>query len=55
MQFKQCVVCRLELPITILSPIQVRHQGKIIVVPICNRCKELKESEAKRRPNEEVN
>ena len=45
MQFKQCCVCGLQLPITIMQPIQVKHQGKIIVVGICNRCKEKKERE----------
>jgi hypothetical protein len=29
-----------------MQPIQIRHQGKPIVVGICNRCKELKQAEA---------
>lgn len=52
MQFKQCVCCGLSLPISVMQPIQVRHQGKLMVVGICNHCKELKETEAQRRPNE---
>jgi hypothetical protein len=32
-----------------MQPIQVRHQGKIITIGICNRCKELKETEAKEK------
>ena len=47
MNFKQCCVCGLVLPISVIQPIQVRHEGKIIVVPLCNRCKELKEKQAK--------
>jgi len=49
MQFKQCAVCGLNLPINVMQPIQVRHQGKLIIVGICNRCKELKEKEARRQ------
>ena len=49
MEFKQCCVCRLSLPISIMQPIQVRHQGKIITVGICNRCKEKKENETKEK------
>jgi len=52
MQFRQCCVCGLNLPISVMRLIQIRHQGKLIVVGICDRCKELKETEAKRRPNE---
>jgi hypothetical protein len=52
MQFKKCVSCGLELPLSVLTPVQIRHQGKVIIVPLCNRCKELKEIEAKRRQNE---
>jgi hypothetical protein len=48
MQFKQCCICNLNLPISIMQPIQVKNNGKIIVVGICNRCKEIKEAEAKR-------
>jgi hypothetical protein len=51
MNFKRCVSCGLELPLNILQPIQVRHQGKIITVPICDRCKTKKELEAKGREN----
>lgn len=53
-QFKRCCVCGLELPMSVLTPIQIRHEGRIITVPICLRCKELKEAEAKRRPNEGI-
>ena len=48
MTYKQCVVCGLTLPITVLTPVQVRHQGKIITVPVCERCKKIKEEEAKK-------
>jgi len=44
--FKRCCVCNLELPISIMQPIRVRHQGRIIIVGICNRCKQIKEMEA---------
>jgi hypothetical protein len=47
--FKQCAVCGLTLPISIMRPIQVRHNGKLIVVGICDRCREIKEKEAKGR------
>lgn len=46
MQYKKCVSCGLELPLSILTPIQVKHNGQIIVVPICNRCKEIKQRQA---------
>jgi hypothetical protein len=49
MTYKQCVVCGLNLPISVLIPIQVRHQGKMIVVPVCERCKLRKEQEAKEK------
>jgi hypothetical protein len=52
MQFKRCVCCGLELPLSVLTPIQVRTQGKIITVPICDTCKKIKEEETKRRNNE---
>jgi len=45
--FKQCCVCGLVLPTSVMQSIQVRHQGKIITIPICNTCKERKEKEAK--------
>jgi len=49
MQFKQCVVCGLSLPISVMRPIQVKHEGKIITVGICDRCREIKELEAKEK------
>ena len=49
MQYKQCAICGLNLPISVMQPIQVRHQGKIITVGICNRCREIKENEAKEK------
>lgn len=49
MTFKQCYVCNLSLPLSVMQPIQIRRNGKIITVGICNRCKELKEQEAKQR------
>lgn len=52
MQFKQCACCGLSLPITIMRPIQVKHQGRLIVVGICDNCRIKKEAEAKRRQNE---
>jgi hypothetical protein len=30
-----------------MQPIQVRHQGRIITVGICDNCKKKKEQEAK--------
>ena len=47
MQYKKCVICGLELPITVLVPVQVRHQGQIRVVPVCEVCKKRKEAEVK--------
>lgn len=52
MQFKQCCICGLSLPIGILVPIQIRHQGKIVIVPICERCKKIKEDKSKVLKNE---
>jgi hypothetical protein len=52
MQFKTCCVCGFSLPINIMTPIKVKHNGKIITVGICELCKAIKEAEAKRRPNE---
>jgi len=49
MQFKRCVVCGLNLPLNIMQPIQVKHQGKLIVVGICDNCRERKEKEAKEK------
>jgi len=51
MNFKRCISCGLELPLSVLEPIQIKHQGKILTVPICNICKTNKESEAKGRKN----
>ena len=52
--FKKCVSCGLELPLSVIQPIQIKHQGKIIIVPICNFCKTNKETEAKRRQDEQI-
>ena len=52
MQFKQCCVCGLNLPISVMQPIQVRHLGKLMIVGICDTCKKKKQEEAQRRPNE---
>jgi hypothetical protein len=46
--YKQCAVCNLNLPINIMRPIQVRYQGKIVTIGICDRCRERKEAEAKK-------
>ena len=54
MTFKQCCVCGLSLPISVMQPIQIRHNGKIITVGICNRCKEIKEQEAKQGRNNDT-
>jgi hypothetical protein len=51
-EFKRCAVCGLNLPLSVMRPIQIRHQGKLMVVGICDRCREIKEAEAKRRQNE---
>ena len=53
--YKQCAVCGLVLPITVMQPINVKHQGKIITVGICNSCKKRKEEESKRRMTDETN
>jgi len=45
--FKKCVVCGLLIPINLMQAIQVKHQGRIITVGICNPCKQRKESESK--------
>ena len=50
--FKQCAVCGLNLPMSMMSPIKAKHNGKLILVGICNRCKERKIAEAKRRTDE---
>jgi len=47
--FKRCCVCGLSLPISVMRPINVRHNGKIIMVGICDVCREKKESEAKEK------
>lgn len=47
MDYAQCPICNLSLPITILVPIKVKHQGRIITVLICENCKHKKEAEAK--------
>ena len=46
MQFKQCIICNLNLPISIMQPIQVNNNGRIIVVSICDNCKERKKQES---------
>lgn len=51
MNFGQCCVCGLNLPVSYLSPIIVNHQGRNIRVLICEKCKKQKEEEAKRRQN----
>jgi len=33
-----------------MQPIQVRQNGKIVIVGICNRCKKIKEDEAIIKP-----
>ena len=48
MTYKQCVSCGLSLPINIMSPIQIKHKGKLITVGICDNCKAKKIAEAKK-------
>jgi len=48
MTFKVCPICKLSLPLNILVPIIVHHQRKNIRVFICERCKKIKEQEAKK-------
>ena len=55
MQFKRCCVCGLELPISVMRPIQVRYQGRIITVGICDSCREKKEAEAKGKKDDTSN
>jgi len=54
MNFKQCVVCGLSLPISVIIPIKIKHQGKILIVSICERCKQTKELEAKQNENKNL-
>jgi predicted nucleic acid-binding Zn ribbon protein len=51
MIFKKCVACGLELPMSVLTQVHIRHQGRIVAVTVCSRCKEIKEAEAKRGQN----
>ena len=53
MNFTQCPICHLELPINYMIPIIIVHQGKRVKVMICERCKQNKENEARR--NNETN
>ena len=53
--FKKCVCCGLQLPLSVVTPIQVRHQGKILTVPICEICKKKKEEEALQQKTHESN
>jgi len=46
-QFKKCAVCGLNLPVSVMRLIQIRHEGRIIVVGICDVCRIKKEQEAK--------
>ena len=48
MTYKQCICCKLSLPISIMSPIQIKHKGKIVTVGICDNCKAKKIAEAKK-------
>jgi len=50
-KFGQCFVCRLELPISVLEPIQIKNQGRIMIVPLCDTCRKIKEQEAKEKSN----
>jgi hypothetical protein len=34
-----------------MRPVQVRHEGKIVVVGVCDICREKKEQEAKGQKN----
>jgi hypothetical protein len=52
MEFKKCACCGLELPLHYLLSVQINHQGRLMSVLICTKCKELKEAESKRRQNE---
>jgi hypothetical protein len=47
MIYKECVVCKLNLPISIMQPIEVNYRGRLVVVAICENCKTKKEAEAK--------
>jgi hypothetical protein len=49
MQFKTCAVCGLSLPLSVMRPVNVRHNGKIITIDICDRCREIKEKEVKEK------
>ena len=49
MQYKRCASCGLNLPISIMEPIKVNNNGRIMVVGICSVCKQKKINEAKEK------
>lgn len=52
--FKVCFVCKLSLPVSVMRPIRVKHNGEIMVVGICEHCEKIKRQEAqvsKENPN----
>jgi hypothetical protein len=44
-RFETCAKCRLTLPVSVLIPIIVNHQGKQMRAFICEECKKVVEKE----------
>ena len=39
MNFKTCAKCKLELPLSVMQPIQARRaDGQVVVVGVCKVC-----------------
>jgi len=47
MNTKQCIICRLFIPESIVIKIRIKNEGRIIDAHVCTLCKEKKEKEAK--------
>lgn len=49
MNFKQCAICGLNVPIFMAKPIVINNKGELIRVTICSLCEVKKMKEAKER------
>lgn len=47
MTFEQCKSCGLVVTMCNIQYVIVKHQGKLLRVPVCTVCKEKKEREAR--------
>jgi hypothetical protein len=47
MEYKQCICCHLNLPLSVLVPVQIQHQGKLVIVPLCITCKKIEDEKRK--------